>query len=351
MYALIAQRADSPLSLGPGQGQACEPDPRSRDVAPAGWAQKDDVARTIPTAPVPAGRGAWIWYVNKIGSAEEIVRRAREAQLTHVYVKAADGGEVWGQLTRKLIDNLHAAGLGVYGWGYNYLDDPAAEANAARHALGLGLDGWVADVEAECRGKWRQAEAFARAVRFHCGDRLFAYAPLPVIDLHTSLPYLQFNRVCDVVMPQMYTNLLGSHWTLETLFAIWDRWTSTWASWGEIVPTLAPLGETFGHATPADIEAFERACRARSLTAWSFWEMGQATPEQWEAVGAIDRHARPGIRLTGDARAEVIAATDGIWHSTTRLARWEHVAEAEIIQRQVDRIKQALTLPPFGDQP
>lgn len=279
------------------------------------------------------GRGGWIWYVDACGGAAGIVARARRARLSFVLVKGADGGDLWRQLDRTLVDELRAAGLVVLGWAYCYGDDPEAEAAAAERILAAGVDGLVADVEAEYEGKAAAAERYATLGRALCGDRLFGYAPLPVVDLHQRLPYAQLNRACDVVMPQMYTRALGADdWPLGDLFAMWERWRDTWAGWGVPTPPIAPVGEAFGRASPDDVRSFEAAVAARGVAAHSYWALDHATDRQLEAMSA----------WTSGGGAGVTAALDGIWAETEALARIGHIDQARAIQQQVIALKEAI---------
>ena len=274
------------------------------------------------------GLGFWIWYVPAF---EDLVAKCRRVGASHVLVKGADGPDVWPQLSLGLVERLKREGLDVYAWQYCYGDDPEGEAEAARALLALPVDGIVADVEAEYEGKPAQAERYAGLVRAAAGDRLFGYAPLPVIDFHTALPYLQFNRVCDVVLPQMYSRALGaSRWPLPLLFSIWERWEATWAGWGAEMPRMAPIGETFGEATADDVRAFEAAVRARALTARSYWALDHARPEHLDALAALS------------PEPAVTRALDGVWAETERLARLGHEGEAVAIQRHVADLKTSL---------
>ena len=277
------------------------------------------------------GLGFWIWYVPPI---QDLIAKAKQANVTHVLIKGADGPDVWRQLSRGLVERLKAEGLAVYAWQYCYGDDPEGEAAAAQTLLQLPVDGIVADVEAEYEGKPEQAERYAALVRAAAGTRLFGYAPLPVIDFHTALPYLQFNRVCDVVLPQLYSRALGAtRWPLPLLFSIWERWAATWSAWGTPMPPMAPIGETFGEATAEDVRDFEAAVRARGLPARSYWALDHARPEHLEALAALS----PEPALT--------RALDGVWAETERLARLGHEPEAVAIQRHVVDLKSALGIP------
>jgi hypothetical protein len=235
----------------------------------------------------------WIWYVANAegGDPAAIVARARAVGLRYVLIKCGDGGNVWRQFDPGLVASLKAGGLEVYGWGYCYGEDVEGELAVAEVCLAAGADGYVADVEAEYEGRWREAERFAAGLAdlraAHPGT-LVGYSPLPVIDYHQSLPYAQLNRVADVVLPQFYCRALGANWTMAALWEQWTRWPDLWRGWGVSVPRIVPVGEAFGAATADDL-------RAQAEPDMSFWEWSQARPEHWDALAALVTPP-PGLR-------------------------------------------------------
>ncbi|HZQ99000.1 MAG TPA: hypothetical protein VFC93_09310 [Chloroflexota bacterium] len=227
------------------------------------------------------GLGMFIWYVSgaEAGRADAICARARAVGLSYVLVKCGDGAQPWRQFTPELVAALKAGGLEVYGWGYCYGDDVGGELAVAERCLAAGADGYVADVEAEYEGKWREAERFADGLadlRARHGS-LIGYSPLPVVDYHQSLPYAQLNRVADVVLPQFYCRALGAGWTPDALWEQWTRWPTLWRGWGVAVPRVVPVCEAFGQATADDL-------RAEAAPDCCFWEWSQARPEHWQAI-------------------------------------------------------------------
>lgn len=302
---------------------------------------------------MPSGRGWWVWDLRNIGSIEVVIEQATAANCTHVLLKGGDGPAFWAhQMTEANVRKLKDAGLGVYAWTYGYGGTSPGSAHAprewsiddeiavARQVIAVpGLDGFVVDVEAEWRDQMNAAataERFAAAVR-EMWSGFFAYSPVPVIDYHLHLPYVQFNAVCDAVLPQFYCRALG--WSFPDLLEQWTRWEATWRANGYRVPPILPAGETFGAAGYDDVIAFERA--ATPFGAWSYWELGQARPEHLAAFKALDSQGSPVSTEPGNPPN---AETDPVTDSLNGI--WQRLAEAEtavrLAREEVIELKKAL---------
>lgn len=242
----------------------------------------------------PLDRAWWIWYVKNCGGVHGIIDTCWRTGVRNVFIKGGDGPHVWDQVTPDLVNALKAEGLNVYVWHYTYLGwlpgtvhgdsfkwtvqhEIACVADML-NAVGNNVDGFVSDPEAETEGRPDQARDFARAVRGMLGDKFFGYAPLPVIDYHQDLPYVQFNGFADAMMPQFYCKALGGNppWTLERLMEQWDRWSTAWKTGGLRVPYLMPVTETYDTATIDDVHAFEKQALSRRWSGWSFWSLEHA---------------------------------------------------------------------------
>jgi hypothetical protein len=235
------------------------------------------------------GRGMFVWYLEAAerGDLAAIGARARAAGVRFVLVKCGDGGAAWRQFSPATVAALKAEGLEVHGWAYCYGEDVDAELAVAESCFEAGADGYVADVEAEYEGRWREAERFAEGLaRLRRPGRLIGYTPLPVIDYHQALPYAQLNRVADVVMPQLYVRALGDGWGPDRLWEQWHRWSGLWRDWGVPVPRIVPVGEAFGAATGLDLAHLAAACAANGAPDMAFWEWSQAREEHWSAIAA-----------------------------------------------------------------
>lgn len=245
----------------------------------------------------PAGRSWWVWYVAECGGVPGIIDACKRTDAKSVFIKGGDGPHVWDQANRALVDALTAAGLDVYLWHYTYLgwragnvhgDDwkwtTADEIDCVRMMLNQGgpnVKGFISDAEGETEGRPTEASVYAMTVRRLLSNKWFAYAPLPVIDYHQDLPYVQFNQVCDAMLPQFYSKNIGGDppWTLPRLLEQWDRWMEAWRAGNLRVPTLMPVGETYGAATLESITEFERVAREQEWSGRSYWSLQHALHE------------------------------------------------------------------------
>ena len=116
--------------------------------------------------PVLAGNGMWIWYVSKSegGNLDAIAARAKAAGMSTVFVKSADGADVWSQFTPQLVSELHARGLRVCAWQFVYgLDRRGGDAAAA--SIADGADRFVIDAETAYEGATRRRRVPCRAAQ------------------------------------------------------------------------------------------------------------------------------------------------------------------------------------------
>src|SRR4051812_13164376 len=144
----------------------------------------------IPVMPAPEpfqGGGMWIWYVSKSdgGDPYAIAERAKEAGMTTVLIKSADGTNVWSQFTASLVSALHAQGLSVCGWQYVYGTYPVSEARAAAAAATAGADCFVIDPEVEYEGHYASAQRYIDELRSLVGEDFpIGVASFPYVDYH-----------------------------------------------------------------------------------------------------------------------------------------------------------------------
>ena len=137
------------------------------------------VARSPPTGPSAFdGSGMWIWYLSKShgGDPAAIAAQAQAHGVSTVFVKSADGTNVWSQFSATAVAALKATGLRVCGWQFVYGRQPdrrgVAAAAAAKDA---GADCFVIDAETAYEGRYAQAQRYvaeaARAGRPRLSDR------------------------------------------------------------------------------------------------------------------------------------------------------------------------------------
>ncbi len=163
------------------------------------------------------GKGYYIWQLQNCegGSAKAIASKAKQAGLTHVLIKIADGAS-WAynidrtrdvDLVPPVLTALKSAGIQVWGWHYVRGDNPLGEARlGANRARSLGLDGYVIDAEREYKGSGKKAAAqrYAQELRRLLGNMPIALSSYRYPRIHYEIPYGEFLAVCDFAMPQVY---------------------------------------------------------------------------------------------------------------------------------------------------
>jgi len=152
----------------------------------------------------PTGKGLYVWKIG--GHWDEIVFDLLDGNFDWVAIKIADGPYAYNDTddTLNLVTNLRNEGLQIYGWQYNYLDEPEDEAiMAARKLNKYNLDGFILDPEAEAKGKHTQAELYM--------NELLSRIDLPIglssyrwPSYHPSLPWREFLDGCTFHAPQVY---------------------------------------------------------------------------------------------------------------------------------------------------
>lgn len=293
----------------------------------------------------PSGRSWWVWYIANCDGVDGIIDACRRTNAHNVFIKGGDGPHTWNQLTSQAVDTLTDAGLSVYAWHYAYLGhipgsvhgdgwrwnvyDELACVRAMIEQAGPRLAGFICDAEAETEGRSAQAEHYASGVKALLAGRFFGYSPLPVIDYHKALPYVQFNMLCDAVMPQFYSlNLDGNPpWTYARLIEQWDRWTVNWVNAGLPVPPLMPAGEAYGNATDDGIREFELLAKTMEWPSHSYWSLEHAINEGHmpaiEAVAATEQTDQEDDMATIDLNpadeAELQTIFSNMWEKAERV--------------------------------
>jgi peptidoglycan hydrolase-like protein with peptidoglycan-binding domain len=228
-------------------------------------------------------QGMWIWYVSHSegGSVPAIVRRAKEAGIGTVYVKAGDGPTVWNQFNQSLIGPLQRAGIDVCAWQFVYGDHPLAEARVGATAVHRGADCLVIDAEADYEGKYAAADLYIGQLRALVGANFpLSLAGFPFVDYHPAFPYsvllgpggATFNQ------PQMYWKAIGT--SVQGVFKHTYRFNRIWG-----LP-IYPIGQTYEGPSSEELRLFRRFAASFGHYAPSWWDWQETSPTEWSALGA-----------------------------------------------------------------
>lgn len=248
---------------------------------------------------LPHGKGMWIYEPDKTegGNPQAIVARAREAGLTHLYVRM---GSHWdGFNVRSFVDALlpaaHAKGIRVIGWDFPRLGDawPADIARAKamieyKAPGGHRIDGFSADIETESEGSRvspEVARAYGAALRGLVGAdyTLIATVPRPSVTNRPTYPYAEIVESFDAVAPMVYW--LNRQPDTDVAGAVDDL-----APFGKPVFPVGqaydgkPEGGRAGVPPPEELLRFMGTARAKGVTGVSFWSWQAADGNAWETI-------------------------------------------------------------------
>jgi hypothetical protein len=227
------------------------------------------------------GKGYYIWIVRQCenGDPDRIVALAREARLSHVLVKVADGAFPYNvdldtrfDYARPLIARLKANNIQAWGWQYVYGNYPEHEAEiAVKRAIELGLDGFVVNAEGEYQDR-RKASAAARymnILRSNLGGMPLALSSYRYPSYHLDFPWQSFLDRCDYNMPQVYW--LKSH---NNAGAQLQRCVNEFQNLTLFRPII-PTGPTFKQdgwiPTEGEMIEFMQVAQTLGLSAVNFW--------------------------------------------------------------------------------
>lgn len=286
-----------------------------------------------------AGHGMWIWELPRTeqGDVQRIAQRARAANFQTVFIKGADGTNVWKQFTPAVVQALKAAELRVCAWQFVYGAKPEAEAQAALTAISRGADCFVIDAEGQYEGKYAAAQRYVQALRAGVGaDYPLALTSFPYTDYHPGLPYSVFlgPGAAQVNAPQVYWKDIGG-----TVDAVSAR---TFVHNRVYGAPVAPLGQTYQNPTGAELQRFRQVWSSYGVGGLSWWDwqessdstfatLAQAAPAPvtlddpgWPTLGKgnkgdqvvwLQQHLRsatPTLAVTGTFDAATVAAVKAL---------------------------------------
>jgi len=299
-----------PLPAGPVALTGCPPPKRPRGGTPyKPWRPSVVVPESALPAALPAlarkpsldalrGKGMWTyeWERTEGGSAAAVVRKAKAAGLTSIWVRtgSSKSGFYAAPELRALLPLAHAAGIKVVAWDFPYLYDPVADATRAARTLafsvgGHRIDAFSPDIESPSEG----TQLTRKRLRVYLGLVQRAVGERPVVstvpptndhwwktyDYRTQVPYVD----AFAVMAYWNCNEPGR----EIVRSI-----------GRLAPFGKPLhfiGQAFdfgpyggrrGDPTGREVWRFVDVAKRRGVLGASLYVWQHSTAEQFRALGA-----------------------------------------------------------------
>lgn len=229
------------------------------------------------------GSGMWIWYLRRSegGDPARIAARAQAAGVRTVFVKSADGANVWSQFSSSAVAALKATGLNVCGWQFVYGNDPIGEARAAAAAKDAGADCFVIDAEGAYEGKYAQAQRYVRTLRAAVGDAYpIGLTSFPYVHFHPGFPYSVFMGPGGATfnLPQVYWKTIGT--SVDNSLQITYQYNTVYE-----IPVY-PLGQAYDGTSAADLRRFRQLSEGYGARGVSWWVWDYASVSDWGAIGA-----------------------------------------------------------------
>ena len=243
------------------------------------------------------GKGYYIWQLKHCenGDPDRITALAKEANLSHVLIKIADGAFPYNidlnngfDYARPTIQKLQRQNVAVWGWQYVYGNYPDQEAEiAVSRALDLGVNGFVVNAEKEYSSlaKAPAASRYMNILRNNLGSMPLALSSYRYPTYHRNLPWVNFLDRCDYNMPQIYWVL--SHNNADEQL---QRSVNEFRNIRPFRPII-PTGPTFKQdgwvPQKEDVIKFMEAAKKLNLTAVNFWYWEgcrRYMPDYWNLV-------------------------------------------------------------------
>jgi hypothetical protein len=227
------------------------------------------------------GKGYYIWIVKyaENGDPERIAALAREANLSHVLIKVADGAfpynidlETGRDYARHAIKKLQASNIQVFGWQYVYGNYPDQEAEiAVTRALELGVDGFVVNAEVEYKTptKAPAASRYMNILRNNLGSMPIALSSYRYPSYHPTFPWVNFLDRCDYNMPQIYW--IQAHDNAGEQLKKSVREFQNLHPYRPIIPTGPTFKQDGWIPTEKEVIEFMQVARQLNIPAVNFW--------------------------------------------------------------------------------
>jgi hypothetical protein len=316
----------------------------------ASKAGKPVAVRTVAaTAPVkrwlPTGTGMWIhqWSQTEHGNGRRVVRRAKLAGLSHLFVKTGSSHDGWVGATAlgSLMPATKNTDIKVIAWDFPTLVHPGADARrlaraAWWHKPGVPMVAAVApDIETASEGTHATRSSIDRYYRtlrksLPAHVAILATVPWPSESRVNRYPYIRTARNADAIIPMAYWYNNSPSRVTRTSMRILQEYGKP----------VIPVGQGYDGRLDApylkadphpgkSVTAFVTAARMSGAQSISLWSWQTTGSQQWSALKAASKRYAPAVRMVQAAdRAKALGvpaltkATRPGWHpGGARLSR------------------------------
>jgi hypothetical protein len=261
---------------------------------------------------LPTGTGMWVhdWSKTEGGNGRKVVRRAKLAGLSHLFVQTGSSKKGWigGKTLSQLMPATEGTNIKVVAWDFPKLVNPEADARrlaraAWWHKPGAPMVAAVApDIETASEGTRAtrsSIERYYRTLRKSLPDRvaILATVPWPSENRVNSYPYIRTVRHSDAIIPMAYWYNRSPSRVTRTSMRILQEYGKPVIPVGQgydgriDAPYLAPDKHP-GKSVTAFVTA-ARMSGAQSISLWSWQTTGS---QQWSALKAASKRYAPAVR-------------------------------------------------------
>jgi hypothetical protein len=302
---------------------------RHRAVTVRAAAAVTPVQRWLPT-----GTGMWVheWAKTEHGNGRLVVRRAKLAGLSHLFVQTGSSKKGWigTPVLRQLMPATKNTNIKVVAWDFPKLDHPEADARrlaraAWWHEPGVPMVAAVApDIETASEGTHanRQSiERYYRTLRASLPARvaILATVPWPSENRVNRYPYVRTARHADAILPMDYWYNRSPSRVTRTSMRILQQYGKP----------VIPVGQGYDGRLDApylqpdvhpgkSVDAFVTAARMSGAQSVSLWSWQTTGPQQWSALKRASKRYAPEVRAVlaeqNDVRPVLSKSTRPGWH-------------------------------------
>jgi hypothetical protein len=280
-------------------------------------ASRPVAVRTIAaTAPVerwlPTGTGMWIhdWSRTEGGNGKKVVRRAKLAGLTHLFVQTGSSKKGWigGKTLSQLMPATTNTNVKVVAWDFPTLVHPEADARrlaraAWWHKPGVPMVAAVApDIETASEGTHATRDSinrYYRTLRKSLPARvaILATVPWPSESRVNRYPYIRTARNADAIIPMAYWYNRSPSRVTRTSMRVLQEYGKP----------VIPVGQGYDGRLDApylkadphpgkSVTAFVTAARMSGAQSISLWSWQTTGSQQWSALKAASKRYAPAVR-------------------------------------------------------